>query len=83
MGDVRVFIISWGTDPDNLTRWYDVYTPFQIPGGLQPDTRYYWQVASATYGGAGPYAGPLWTFTTAGPVAYEASTWGRIKALFQ
>jgi hypothetical protein len=83
LGDVLVFTISWGIDPNNLTTLFDQGPPFPVPGGLQPNTQYYWQAASTTYNGAGPFPGPLWSFTTEGSVATEARTWGRIKALYR
>lgn len=82
LGDVLVFSISWGTDPSDLTTLFDQGSPFPVPGGLMPDSRYYWQVTSTTYSGGVSVPGPLWSFTTEASVASEASTWGRIKALY-
>lgn len=47
-------------------------------GSLSPGTTYYWRINAET-----PFAGPLWSFTTAQIVATEQSTWGAIKALYR
>ena len=83
LGDVYVFMFSWGTGPENMTTLFDWGPGAYIPEGMLPNTRYYWQVASSSYNGAGPYWGPLWTFTTWGATPVETSTWGRIKALYE
>lgn len=50
-------------------------------GPLEPNTTYYWWVRASM--GCASTDGPLWSFTTGAPVGIEASTWGRIKALYQ
>lgn len=82
LGDVRVYEFRFGTDPNNLSSWFDVNPPHTVTG-LQSNTTYYWQVVGTTYNWSGPYPGPVWSFTTEGTVAAEKSTWGLIKALFQ
>lgn len=82
LGDAWIHILRFGTDPDALTEYFDVGPQFPL-SGLTPLTQYYWQALGTTYNGAGPYPGPLWTFTTEGPVSAEQTTWGRIKSLFR
>jgi hypothetical protein len=50
-------------------------------GPLEPNTTYYWWIRASM--GCASTDGPLWSFTTGAPVGIEASTWGRIKALYQ
>jgi hypothetical protein len=47
--------------------------------GLLPATTYYWRIKHPTFN----QFGPLWSFTTAGILATEQSTWGAIKALYR
>jgi len=82
LGDALIHRLYFGTDPEALTTYWDVGPPFTV-SGLLHGTRYYWQAVGTTYNGAGPYPGPLWTFTTKWPVAAERTTWGRIKALYR
>jgi hypothetical protein len=74
--------LFFGTTPDppRIMQGY-AYSPFD-PGELQPGTRYYWRVHAFQYWG-NPVDGPLWMFRTAGTVATNATTWGRIKALYR
>jgi hypothetical protein len=78
---VRVF---FGTDPNPpLYKSEATFPGFPLDvGTLQPGTTYYWRV---TYlNSLGPSGlSPTWRFTTAGPLATEPSTWGRVKALYR
>ena len=49
--------------------------------GLQPGTTYYWKVWVFNYGFM--VESPLWSFTTASPVANKPTTWGRVKSLYR
>lgn len=49
--------------------------------GLLPGTTYYWKVWCMNWGVI--VESPLWSFTTAGAVAVEQTTWGRVKALYR
>ena len=63
---------------------FDYFTTYE-PGTLEPNTTYYWKVymACSEYAEYAPSTSPLWSFTTGGgPVAVEATTWGRVKALY-
>jgi len=83
LGGVLVNILWFGTDPQELTSYWDVGPPYQMTGML-PNTRYYWYVVETTYTGEGPVQGPMWTFTTSeAPVPVESNTWGRIKSLYE
>ena len=58
--------------------------PFD-PGPLAPYTTYHWRIAYFYlfgYEGGEAYSDE-WSFTTEGPVAVEASTWGAVKALYR
>lgn len=63
------------TNPPPIAGWPDD-NPHPV-GPLQPSTTYYWRV------GSWGVLGPVWTFTTTGPNAVKASTWGGIKALYR
>ena len=41
-----------------------------------------WRVLATQYGYNSSLS-PVWTFRTAGPVPTQASTWGKIKALYK
>jgi hypothetical protein len=70
--------VYFGTDPNPPSTALQF---LQDPGPLEPNTTYYWRVTGFTDNL--PYEGPLWSFTTAGPLRAEASTWGRVKALYR
>lgn len=83
LGDVLIYILYLGTDPDSLRMHWDVGPPYTV-SGLLPATQYYWQVVGTTYNGGGPAPGPLWTFTTTDSlVPVRKDTWGRIKSLYR
>jgi hypothetical protein len=54
---------------------------------LEPSTTYYWRAGwSGTGGGCSSGDGGLsrvYSFTTAGPLATEATSWGRVKAMYR
>lgn len=63
----------------------DATTRSVVLNFLQPATTYYWQ---ASYDGSAPqcsYFGnsAVHSFTTAGPLAVEATTWGNVKAMYR
>jgi hypothetical protein len=75
-------ILSMGTHPDSLVAiGWDMSSPFD-PGVLEPSTTYYWQVVySFVDSGA---SSPVWAFTTNNAsLPVEATTWGRLKALYE
>jgi hypothetical protein len=83
LGDVLIYILHFGTDPDSLQMHWDVGPPYTI-SELLLGTQYYWQVVGTTYNGGGPSPGPLWTFTTTESlVPVEQDTWGSIKSLYR
>jgi S-formylglutathione hydrolase len=53
-----------GTDPDALVLVGTVPDHSYTPGPLAPGTTYYWRIDEI--GGAGPYEGEVWSFTTSG-----------------
>lgn len=62
---------------------FDYFTSYQPPEPLEANTTYYWQVRLQCDLDTGTLS-PVWTFTTGdGPVTTEATTWGRIKALYE
>lgn len=72
-------IVMMGTAPGALTEVArDVSPPFD-PGVLQPGVTYYWRIDHEFLGRHG---GPVWQFTTALVVPTQATTWGRLKALY-
>jgi len=81
-GDELVHNVYFGTDPGALVPHTGAVAPFDVTG-LLPGVTYYWQVEATTPNGAGPYPGPLWSFTTPPSLASRRSTWGGIKALFR
>lgn len=73
--------LALGTHPDSLaTVGYDVDPPFD-PGPLSPLTTYYWQVSYAFLDSGAQ--SPVWSFTTRDAVPARATTWGRLKALYE
>lgn len=72
--------IYFGTvpNPPFLDIWGDEPYPLQP---LQPSTTYYWKVRTRAYGLIG--TSPVWSFTTASPVATKRTTWGTIRALYR
>ena len=75
-------ILSMGTHPDSLVDiGWDMPNPFD-PGALETTTTYYWQVVYQ-FGEDGA-SSPVWEFTTTpAPLPVEATTWGRLKALYE
>ena len=75
-------ILSMGTHPDSLVDiGWDMPNPFD-PGVLDKATTYYWKVVYS-FGEDGATS-PLWEFTTSDtPLPTEATTWGRLKALYE
>jgi hypothetical protein len=55
------------------------------PGPLAPQTTYYWQAHhNCICGQVHPAQSDVFSFTTGdGPLAVEATTWGRVKALYR
>jgi hypothetical protein len=51
------------------------------PGGLEPNTTYYWRVAQSD-GFESGNSSALWSFTTGASVRTQPSTWSTIKALY-
>jgi hypothetical protein len=82
LGDVLIHNLYFGTDPNALIKFVDAGSPYPV-GNLLAGTTYYWRVEATTYNSAGPYPGPLWSFTTPAATATEQSTWGRIKSIFR
>jgi hypothetical protein len=75
--------LFFGTDPNPplISAEGDTSFPFDV-GPLQPATTYYWRVTYLnTLGATG--ISPTWSFRTAAPIATEASTWGRVKAMYR
>jgi hypothetical protein len=82
------YTVYLGTELDNLTQvgWVDTDTTLSV-GPLQANTSYYWQVSvfDDFYncpGNRTAYSA-VQSFTTAGPVPTERTTWGNIKNLFK
>ena len=72
------FKLYFGTDPNPP---FVSNLPFSYVPTLSANTKYYWRVEKTTLAGLVP--SPVWSFTTTGPTATEASTWGRVKALYR
>lgn len=55
------------------------------PGPLAPNTTYYWQATnSCVCGQVAPGHSQVFTFSTGdAPIAVEATTWGRVKAMYR
>lgn len=85
---LTVYTVLMGTDPDNLTEagWADTEKSMTV-GLLEPSTLYYWQVEvwDDFYNCPGERTrySVVQSFTTAGPVPVEQTTWGRIKQLYR
>ncbi|HEX6944513.1 MAG TPA: hypothetical protein VF128_16425 [Gemmatimonadaceae bacterium] len=77
--------VQIGTSPD-CTTWttYAVDCDAQsfAPDFLQPGITYYWRV-SWFNNDCGTALSPARSFTTTGPVATAAATWGRVKAMYR
>jgi hypothetical protein len=82
MGPGMYFSLYFGTNPNPPLILQPGTWPPQDPGDLHPGTQYYWRVL-ATQLNRNSKLSPLWTFRTAGPVATEPTTWGRIKSLYR
>ncbi|MDH4038451.1 MAG: hypothetical protein OEX18_14610 [Candidatus Krumholzibacteria bacterium] len=82
LGDVLIHNLYFGTDPDALIEHVDAGSPYPV-SNLLPGTTYYWRAEATTYNNAGPYPGPLWSFSTPQATGTEQTTWGRIKSLFR
>ncbi|HET6462666.1 MAG TPA: hypothetical protein VFH33_02610, partial [Candidatus Krumholzibacteria bacterium] len=79
-----------GTTPDcsdaQVVSFSCAGDPSVVLDFLQPSTTYYWQAsyyyyADACYGHDG--VSTIHSFTTAGPLATEATSWGRVKAMYR
>jgi hypothetical protein len=79
-----------GTTPDcsdaQVVNFSCTADPGVVLDFLQPSTTYYWQAsyyypADSCVNTDG--ASTIYSFTTAGPVATQASTWGRVKAMYR
>lgn len=82
LGEILYYSLYFGTTPDPPLVFQQTAWPGMDPGDLQPGTEYYWRVAASQYGYDSKF-GPLWSFRTAGPLAIQSTTWGRIKALYR
>lgn len=85
---ITLYTVLMGTDPDSLTDagWSDTEKSMTV-GLLEPSTLYYWQVwvYDDFYNCPGERSrySVVQSFTTAGPVPIEQTTWGRIKQLYR
>lgn len=82
LGKILYYSLYFGTTPDPPLVLQQSAWPGLDPGDLQPGTEYYWRVLASQYG-FNSKLGPLWSFRTAGPLATQSTTWGRIKALYR
>ncbi|HEX6791331.1 MAG TPA: hypothetical protein VF247_08485 [Candidatus Krumholzibacteria bacterium] len=74
--------VFFGTDSNPPSATMTSHLSWDPPGSLAVNTTYYWRVSG--FGDGGQALSPLWSFSTGeGPVEIEASTWGRIKALYR
>lgn len=51
------------------------------PGALDPDTTYFWRIEAIDTGFG--ISGPVWSFTTGGPVNVESLSWNEVKQLYR
>lgn len=79
--NVDWYSVALGATPTPEVVYFSGDTFYDPPYRLQANTTYYWQVSVS---GNGPGASsPVWSFSTAGPVSVEKTTWGKIKALYR
>lgn len=85
---LAIFTIHYGVDPGNLDHSYLALDAHQgtLPM-LEPETQYFWRVRVlddwAYYSGAIINYSVIRSFTTAGAIPIERTTWGAVKALYQ
>jgi len=85
---LTLYTVYLGTDPDSLVQagWVDTQKSVDV-GPLEPNTLYHWQVKvfDDFYNCPGDRTAysAVQSFTTAGAVPADRTTWGRIKNLFR
>ena len=85
---LAIFTIYYGIDPGNLDQTFSTLDSNQgtLPT-LEPNIQYFWRVRVwddwAYYSGSMINFSETRSFTTAGTVPIERTTWGTVKALYQ